>query len=104
MAWIRRAVTCFTDADTGNLMTEISRVRVRVKQKFDQEWQEPNGTLFHLGYGVYEYVASDDEDCRNCPTFFVQFDGIGTQEGVRDVAASKWNPDHSDDRVPVANC
>jgi len=101
--WIRRAVTSFTDDKTGDLMTDIKRVRVLVKQRYEDEWDDPQGSLFHLGYGVYEYVANDQlEDKQTCPTFFVRFDGIGTAEGVRDVAAHKWNPVH-DDRVPVTN-
>ena len=71
---MRRALAAFTDAKSGLVMPEISRVKVLVYNEQTSEWDDPVGSLFHSGMGVYEYFAEPHES-------IVRFIADGTNEG-----------------------
>lgn len=70
-----RAVIRFHEGD-GRPMREISRVTVKVASKPFIVLREGLGDLFHLGDGVYEYVAHATETMAD----ILEFKADGTNE------------------------
>jgi len=70
-----RALVRFQEAD-GRPMREINRVAVRVSSKPFIVLREGRGDLFHLGDGLYEYVAHATETTAD----ILEFKAEGTKE------------------------
>lgn len=91
----RRAIVGLTDATSGLPMEDIARVAVFVRQRVGDDWQVPQGDLFHTGCGVYQYIAATEEDDRACETFYVMFQGERTAERDAVVESHYWSPPDS---------